>query len=83
MTLGETIRARRKDLKLTLRALGNKASVSAAFINDIEFGRRNPSPETLKNIAKAMNCWTILKTYPCSKCNGSGTREGKTLTWKQ
>lgn len=82
MSLGETLRARRKSLKLSYRAVGEKAGCSAAFLNDLEFGRRNPKPEMLEKIAKALNCWTIVKDMPCQKCNGSGTIEGKTICFR-
>ena len=82
MTLGELIRKRRKELGLPLRAVGKKSGLSSMFLCDIEYGWRNPSEEALGRIATALKAWTIDKIETCRHCGGSGTQEGKTITWK-
>jgi transcriptional regulator with XRE-family HTH domain len=54
MTLGERIRARRLELRITLRELGRRVEVSAPYLTDLEAGRRHPSPEVLQRIAAAL-----------------------------
>ena len=40
---------------MSLRELAKKVGVSAAFLSDIELGRRNPSDKYLSAIAKALD----------------------------
>jgi len=54
LTLGEYLRQLRDRHDLSLRELGAKTHVSAAFLSDIELGRRYPSPKVLALLAKAL-----------------------------
>ncbi len=54
-TLGSRIRSLRDQHDLSLREFARKLEgVTAAHISDIENGRRNPSPELLHKMAKAL-----------------------------
>jgi len=53
-TLGQRIRELREALDLSLRDLAAKVDITPPFLSDIELGRRNPSPEKLRAIAKAL-----------------------------
>jgi transcriptional regulator with XRE-family HTH domain len=53
-TLGERIRELREDVDLSLRELARRLDVSAAFMSDVELGRRFPSDELLGKIAKEL-----------------------------
>ena len=54
MTVGERIRAARKEAGLTQKQLGEKLGVSAAMIGQYETGARNPKIGTLIKIADAL-----------------------------
>jgi transcriptional regulator with XRE-family HTH domain len=51
-TLGQHIRELRIQRKLSLRDLAQKVDITPPFLSDIELGRRNPSEENLRLIAK-------------------------------
>lgn len=53
-TLGERIRELREKMDLSLRELASKLRLSAAFLSDIELGRRYPSEKVLAQIAKEL-----------------------------
>lgn len=53
-TLGQLIRELRAEQDLSLRELARKLEVSAAFVSDIELGRRNPSDKVLAEIARLL-----------------------------
>lgn len=54
-SLGERIRELRDELDLSLRELCKAAGdISPAFLSDIELGRRNPSDQVLRDLAKAL-----------------------------
>lgn len=54
-SLGERIRELRDERDLSLRELCKAAGdISPAFLSDIELGRRHPSDQVLKDIAKAL-----------------------------
>ena len=55
-TLGQRIRELREQNDLSLRELSKKlkVKVSAAFLSDVELGRRYPSDKGLLDIAKAL-----------------------------
>ncbi len=55
MKVGIRIKALRKEKKITLKELAEKADISISFLSDIENGRSNPSLERLEEIAKALN----------------------------
>jgi transcriptional regulator with XRE-family HTH domain len=53
--LGETIRAMRIEKRMSMRDFAAKAGLkSVAFIADVERGFRNPSPEVLGHMARAL-----------------------------
>lgn len=54
-TLGSYIRRRRDELDLSLREFAKRLDCSAAFISDIELGRRNPSEKVLADIARVLD----------------------------
>jgi transcriptional regulator with XRE-family HTH domain len=54
MPLGERIRELREERDLSLRELAKKLGVSAAFLSDIELGRRYPSGKNLKDLARML-----------------------------
>ena len=53
-TLGERIREIRQGRDLSLRELATRIDVSAAFMSDVELGRRNPSDKHLKEVARIL-----------------------------
>lgn len=53
-TLGERIRELREHKDLSLRELAKAVGTSAAFLSDVELGRRHPSPPVLKDLAKRL-----------------------------
>jgi transcriptional regulator with XRE-family HTH domain len=54
MPLGSKIREFREERDLSLRELAKRLGVSAAFLSDIELGRRYPSEENLKDLARML-----------------------------
>ncbi|MEV2908462.1 helix-turn-helix transcriptional regulator [Paenibacillus larvae] len=55
MCLGKNVKFFRKQKKLTQIELAEKANMSRSYLADVERGRYNPSVDTLKAIAKALN----------------------------
>ena len=53
-TLGERIREIRQERDLSLRELATRIGVSAAFMSDVELGRRNPSDKHLEEVARVL-----------------------------
>lgn len=53
-TLGERIRELREERDLSLRELASRIRVSAAFLSDVELGRRHPSDKHMAEIAKEL-----------------------------
>jgi transcriptional regulator with XRE-family HTH domain len=53
-TLGERIRELREEKDTSLRELAEKLGLSAAFLSDVELGRRYPSQDVLRGIARAL-----------------------------
>ena len=53
-TQGERIRELREELDLSLRELARSLNVSAAFMSDVELGRRYPTEDVLAKIAKRL-----------------------------
>ena len=53
-TLGEQIRELREGRDISLRELASRIGVSAAFMSDVELGRRHPSDKHMLEIAKAL-----------------------------
>lgn len=54
-SLGQAIRERREEKDFSVRELAKKIDVSAAFLSDVELGRRHPSEDTLAKIARALS----------------------------
>jgi len=52
--LGSFMRRRRDELDLSLREFAKRLNCSAAFISDIELGRRHPSDKVLAEIARVL-----------------------------
>lgn len=52
--VGEFIRDRRRDARLSLRKLSELAGVSNPYLSQIERGLRKPSAEILSSIARAL-----------------------------
>ena len=55
LTFGEKLRQLREEQDLSLRELAFQIGVSAAFLSDVELGRRFPSDEKLALLAKKLN----------------------------
>ena len=53
-TLGERIRELREERDFSLRELAAKIKVSAAFMSDVELGRRHPSDKHMIAVAEAL-----------------------------
>jgi len=63
-TLGQKIRELREAKDLSLRELARKIEVSAAFLSDIELGRRYPSDKILDSISHILGiAIEELRTY--------------------
>lgn len=58
MTLGQYIREARDKKDISLREFAKEIDVSAAFLSDIELGRRYPSTDNLKKIAQKLSIQT-------------------------
>ena len=54
MTVGQRIKAIRKERKLTQVQLADKANLSRSYLADIERDRYNPSLSTLESVAGAL-----------------------------
>jgi len=52
--LGAYIRGLRETQDISLRELAKRLDCSAAFLSDIELGKRHPAEDTLKSIAKQL-----------------------------
>ncbi|GED35000.1 helix-turn-helix transcriptional regulator [Brevibacillus centrosporus] len=55
MSIGEKIKSYRKKTGLTQAMLADKANMSRSYLADVERDRYNPSVDTLKAIADALN----------------------------
>ena len=54
--LGQKIKIRRKDKRLTQETLAEMCNISTGFLGHIENGTRTPSLETLFGIANSLGC---------------------------
>ena len=54
-TLGEHIRELREKKDISVRELARRLTVSAAFLSDVELGRRHPSDELLGRLAHCLD----------------------------
>jgi transcriptional regulator with XRE-family HTH domain len=55
MNIGTSIRRRRKEKKLTLKTVAEKASISEGFLSQVENNVNSPSVDTLIRICNALN----------------------------
>lgn len=53
-TLGRSIRELREDRDLSLREFAKMLDLSAAFVSDVELGRRFPSAKVLASMARIL-----------------------------
>ena len=53
-TLGECLRELRESKDLSVRELSKRIGVSAAFLSDVELGRRHPSEDVLSKLAREL-----------------------------
>ncbi|HVN89773.1 MAG TPA: helix-turn-helix transcriptional regulator [Candidatus Binataceae bacterium] len=89
-TLGEVLRARRRELRLTQRELANELGVKPAHVAYLELDRRRPSLKLLSRIAQVLDLKRerlILlshpeagKFFPASEENGQ--RAKKDQAWR-
>ena len=54
-SLGERVRARRKQLRLTQTQLADQANINQGFLSEIERDRRQPSPRTLAALSVVLD----------------------------
>ena len=64
MSIGQDIRNRRKELKLTQKEAGRRAGVSQPRISDIERDRKSPTLKTLSKIAKVLQARLSIRLIP-------------------
>lgn len=55
MQLGQRIKARRKELSLSLRELAGQVELTASFLSQVERDLTSPSIESLRKISKALD----------------------------
>jgi len=55
MSLGQQIKERRRELKMSLRDLGEQVDLSSSFLSQIERDAVSPSLESLRKISKALD----------------------------
>ena len=55
ITLGQYIRSARDEKDISLREFAKKIGCSAAFLSDIELGKRNPSEDVFNKIAQCLS----------------------------
>jgi transcriptional regulator with XRE-family HTH domain len=68
--VGHAVKARREELKLTLRALAAQSGVSASMISDIERGAKSPTVATLAVLAAALRIPLPTLVEPASAAAG-------------
>jgi transcriptional regulator with XRE-family HTH domain len=70
--LGEFIRAQRQLARLSLRQLAELASVSNAYLSQVERGLYQPSAQVLKNLAEALEISAETMYAQAGLLDGSG-----------
>lgn len=55
MSIGDNIRAIRKERKLTQEEFAKQAGISRSYLSDIENNRKNPSTKTIETLADKIN----------------------------
>ena len=63
-TLGEKIKELREEKDISVRELARQLKVSAAFLSDIELGRRHPSDEIMRRLADHLDT-TLEELQKC------------------
>lgn len=58
--LPDTLRAMRKNRKLTLKRVAEHTGLSLSFLSDIERGRTEPSIKTLRKLSAYYQCSIVL-----------------------
>lgn len=73
---GESIRHTRKGLGLSGREVAKRARISAAYLCDIELGRRRVPHGTMERIRAGMKKARVVKSHgTCETCSGTGLSE--------
>lgn len=67
-TLGQRIRAHRKEQNLTLEKLAEKADIGLVYLGEIERGIKMPSLNTFIRIINALNISADALIYDETKC---------------
>ena len=65
MNLGTQLRKQRKDKKLTLKTVAEKAGISEGFLSQMENNVKAPSLDTLMNVCNALevNVGDVLNQF--------------------
>lgn len=83
MSIGERIRIKRKELKLTLKNVHELTGISIGNLSDIERGSYIPSSRNLAKIAEALHCsadWILNGDTEISNSeNGLTYKEKETI----
>lgn len=61
----EAVTYARENAGLTKRALASRCGISEQLMCEIESGRRNATPATLKKLARALNCPRVVLQSKC------------------
>ena len=59
MSVGDNIKAIRKEKKITQTTLANDMGISRSYLSDLENNRRNPSTKTLESLAEKLDVSTF------------------------
>ncbi len=83
-TIGQKLKIRRAELKLSLRALADQTGLSAVFLSQIERGVSNPSLNSLQKIATSLRVplHYFLTSTPESTFNRSQQNNQKKMLSK-
>lgn len=71
MSIGQNIKTYRKKAKLTQKDLAEKAKMSRSYLADLEADRYNPSVDTLKSIAEALDIQSHVLMGESSELSGA------------
>ena len=76
--LGDRIRSLRTEQDLSIRKLASKAGITASMLSQIEKDQTNPSINTLRAVAQALDM-PICAFFNDEKCGSQVVRPGKRL----
>ena len=80
--LGDRIRARRKELRLSQSELAGRAGVTASFVSQVERGVTSPSIESLYKISQALGVPVFhFLLEPETRCPVVRQHERVRITW--